>query len=68
MILVRDRHELEVNPNLELLETFGMSLKGDCYDIYKEFHYTFLPNLVLTKNFLKTISLLIRHEKVTKLD
>jgi hypothetical protein len=29
-----DCHEAKVNPNLELLVTFGMSLEGVCHELY----------------------------------
>jgi hypothetical protein len=32
-----DCHEVEVTPNLELLVTFGMSLKGVCHEILDNF-------------------------------
>jgi hypothetical protein len=34
MSLGRDRHEIEVTANLELLVTFGMSLEGVCHELY----------------------------------
>ncbi len=34
MSLEGDCHEVEVTPNLELLVTLGMSLKGVCHELY----------------------------------
>jgi hypothetical protein len=34
MGLEADCHEVEVTPNLELLVTFIMSLKGVCHELY----------------------------------
>jgi hypothetical protein len=34
MSLEGDCHEVEFTPNLELLVTFGISLKGVCHELY----------------------------------
>jgi hypothetical protein len=50
MSLDGDCNEVEVTPNLELLVTFGMTLKGVCHELHTLFHYKLIPNLELTKN------------------
>jgi hypothetical protein len=46
-------HEVEVTPNLELLVTFGLSLKGVCNELYTQFQYKLIPNFEVTRNSLK---------------
>jgi hypothetical protein len=48
-----DYHELVVTSNLVLLVTFSMSLEGVCQELYTEFHCNIIPNLEVTKNFMK---------------
>ncbi len=39
-----DCPEIEVTPNLELLVTFGLSLKGVYHELVTQFHYKLILN------------------------
>ena len=45
-------HDVEVTPNLELLDKFSLSLEGVFHELYAQFHYKLKPNLEVTKTSL----------------